>query len=168
MIPEPRRVAIHQAGHAVAQTLVGRRRFSVARVSIDAEPDEIRQGPTPRGEALLDRETFLGLYEYGLVTLAGIAAEECSLAQEGPVDDPVVALSDLAAWREQAWNALQDEARVELVSLNVMRKLREWMADDAVWQVVERLADALLVQGMLQGDQLRLILEPLEEFRGGN
>jgi hypothetical protein len=168
VIPEPRRVAIHQAGHAVAQTLVGRRRFSVARVSIEAEPDEIRQGPLPRGEALLDRETFLGLYEFGLVTLAGIAAEECCLAQEGPVDDPVVALSDLAAWREQAWNALQDEARVELVSLNVMRKLREWMADDAVWQVVERLADALLAQGMLQGDQLQHILEPLEEFRGGN
>lgn len=82
------------------------------------------------------------------------------------MDDPVVAMSDLAAWQEQAWNALQDEARVELVSLNVMRKLREWMADDAIWQVVERLADVLLAQGMLQGDQLQHILAPLEEFRG--
>jgi hypothetical protein len=166
MIPEPRRVAIHQAGHAVVQTLVGRRRFSVARVSIDAEPAEIGQGLPTRGEALLDRETFLGLYEFGLVTLAGIAAEERHLEQKEPMDDPLVALSDLAAWQEQAWNILQDEARVQLVSLNVMRKLREWMANTGVWHVVEQLADALLAQKTLQGDPLHHILAPLEEFRG--
>lgn len=167
MTPEPRRMAIHQAGHAVVQTLVGRRRFSVARVSIDVEPERISQGLPPRDEASLDREVFLGLYEYGLVTLAGIAAEERWLKQQGTVeDDPIVALSDLAAWQEQAWDTLQDEARVQLVGLNVMRKLRELFDNTALWPVVERLAEALVAEGMLEGDPLRAILEPLEDFRG--
>jgi hypothetical protein len=167
VIPEPHRAAIHQAGHAVVQTLVGRRRFAVSRVSIDAEPAEIRQGLPARGEALLDRETFLGLYEYGLVTLAGIAAEECYMVQEEPDDDPVVvALSDLDAWQEQAWNILQDEAKIQLVSLNVMRKLQEWMADNTIWRVIERLADTLLEQGMIEGEILLHILAPLEDFHG--
>lgn len=166
MTPEPHRVAIHQAGHAVVQTLVGRRRFAVASVTMDAEPAGIRYGLPARGQALLDRETFLGLYEFGLVTLAGIAAEDRYLAQDEPDADPVVALSDLAEWQEQAWDTLQDEARVGLVSLNVMRKLGEWMADDGIWCVVERLADALLEQGTLEGDPLQRILAPLEGFRG--
>jgi hypothetical protein len=166
VIPEPHRVAIHQAGHAVVQTLVGRRRFAVSRVSIDAEPDEIGQGLPTRGEALLDRETFLGLYEFGLVTLAGIAAEECYLEQKEASDDPLVALSDLVAWQEQAWNILQDGAKMQLVSLNVMRKLQEWMADNTIWRVIERLADTLLEQGMIEGDILLHILAPLEDFHG--
>src|SRR5690349_2978352 len=115
MIPEPKRVAIHQAGHAVVQTLVGRRRFAVTRVSVDGPCGDMWQDQPARGEALLDREILLGLYEFGLVTLAGIAAEDRYLAMEPPEADPVVALSDLAAWQEQAWNVLQDEARVQLV-----------------------------------------------------
>lgn len=167
MTPDPQRVAIHQAGHAVVQTLVGRRRFAVASVSLGVEPAGMRYDGLPaRGRALLDRETFLGLYEFGLVTLAGIAAEDRYLAQDEPDADPVVALSDLAEWREQAWDTLQDEARVGLVSLNVMRKLGEWMADDGIWRVVERLADALLEQGTLEGDPLQRILAPLEGFGG--
>ena len=167
MIPDPHRAAIHQAGHAVVQTLVGRRRFAVVCVSIDSEPGEIWQELPARGKALLDRETFLGLYEYGLVTMAGIAAEECYLAQGEPIENPVVAVSDLAAWQEQARKMLQDEAKVQLVSLNVMRKLHEWMTNYAIWRVVEQLADALLARGMLQGESLQRILAPIEEFRDG-
>jgi len=161
MIPEPKRVAIHQAGHAVVQTLVGRRRFAVTRVSVDGQCGEFWQDQPARGEALLDREVFLGLYEFGLVTLAGIAAEERYLATEPPEADPVVALSDLAAWQEQAWKVLQDEARVQLVSVNVMAKLDEWLAESRVWRVVERLAAELLAQGTIQGELLLQILSPL-------
>lgn len=161
MIPEPKRVAIHQAGHAVVQTLVGRKRFAVTRVSVDGPCGEIWQGRTARGEALIEREVLLGLYEFGLVTLAGIAAEERYLAMEPPEADPVVALSDLAAWQEQAWNVLQDEARMQLVSLNVMAKLDEWLAENAIWQVVERLATELLAQGTIEGELLQQILFPL-------
>ena len=161
MTPEPRRVAIHQAGHAVVQTLVGRGRFAVSSVSINAEPGDTWQGRPARGVALLDREAFLGLYEFGLVTLAGIAAEDLYLADQEPVENPVVALSDLAAWQEQAWDLLQDEGQVQLVSLNVMRKLEEWMRVTAIWRVIEQLAEALLEQGVLQGEQLQLLLAPL-------
>jgi hypothetical protein len=161
MIPEPRRVAFHQAGHAVVQTIAGSRRFAVERVSIDVEPVESWRGLPAQGESTLDREVILGLYEFGLVTLAGIAAEERYLADESQDGEPVVALSDLAAWQEQAWNVLQSEARVNLVSSNVMRRLQEWMEDDFVWRVVECLADTLLAEGTLQGEPLRLILSPL-------
>lgn len=154
-------MAIHAAGHAVVQTIVGRQRFAVTRVAIDVEPVASWRGLPAQGESLLDREAVLGLYEYGLVTLAGIAAEERYLAGMPPEADPVVALSDLAAWQEEAWNVLQSEARVDLVSRNVMRRLQEWMAADAVWQVVERLADALLTDGVLEGEPLRQMLSPL-------
>ncbi|MDD2539692.1 MAG: hypothetical protein PHH28_01445 [Desulfuromonadaceae bacterium] len=166
MIPDPHRIAIHQAGHAVVQTLVGRERFVVSSVSINADQCDAWEGLPALGKVLLDRKVFLRLYEFGLVTLAGIAAEDSFLLQEEPEENPVVALSDLAAWQEQAWVILQDAAKVQLVSLNVMRKLHEWMADDFIWRVVEQLADALLVHGMLEGDSLQHILAPIADFRG--
>lgn len=161
MIPEAQRVAIHQAGHAVVQTLVGRQRFAVARVSLDGEHGGTWRGLPAKGEAVLDREAKLGLFEFGLVTLAGIAAEDRYLAQQPPLVDPLVALSDLAEWQERAWEILQSEARVRLVGLNVMRKLHEWLADATIWQVVEQLAAALLDSGTVQGAVLQRILEPL-------
>lgn len=154
-------MAIHQAGHAVVQTIVGRRRFEVGRVSIDVEPGGVWRGRPALGEVLLDREALLGLYEFGLVTLAGIAAEERYLAQAPPDGEPVVALSDLAAWREEAWKVLRSDARVNLVSHNVMLRLREWLENSDTWRVVECLADALLAEGTVQGEPLRQILSPL-------
>jgi hypothetical protein len=154
-MPEQRRVAIHQAGHAVVQTLVGHGRFAVARVSLQGEHGGTWRGRPAQGEA------ELGLYEFGLVTLAGIAAENRYLAQGPPVADPLVALSDLAEWQERAWEVLKDAARVRLVGLNVMRKLEEWLSEGAIWKVVERLAEELQASGTVQGEDLRLILAPL-------
>jgi hypothetical protein len=161
MIPEQRRVAIHQAGHAVVQTLVGHGRFAVARVSLEGEHGGTWRGRPAQGEAALDREAELGLYEFGLVTLAGIAAENRYLALGPPVADPLVALSDLAEWQKRAWEVLQAAARVRLVGLNVMRKLEEWLAKSAIWGVVERLAEKLLASRTVQGEELRCILAPL-------
>ena len=166
MNPGPERMAIHQAGHAVVQTLVGRQRCTVARVSLDGPHCESWQGRPASGESYLDREVFFSLYEFGLVTLAGIAAEECIMAEGTEDGDPVVALSDLAAWQEQAWGVLQDEARVNLVSHNIMRKLHKWLDHDVIWQVVERLAGELLAQGTLVGEALQLILAPLRTWEG--
>ena len=167
MIPEPRRRAIHHAGHAVVQTIVGRGRFAVQHVALDAGTCGSWRGRPAQGQALLDREAFLGLYEFGLVTLAGIAAEERYLAGTPPDGEPVVALSDLAAWQEQAGDVLQSEARVDLVSRNVMGRLLEWLEDDTIWQVVECLAAALLAEGTVQGETLRKILSPLTEGSRG-
>jgi hypothetical protein len=161
MIPAPRRKAIHYAGHAVVQTIVGRGRFSVKHVALDDGTCCSWRGRPAQGQALLDREAFLGLYEFGLVTLAGLAAEERYLADVPPQVEPVVALSDLAVWQEQAGDELQSEARVDIVSRNVMDKLLEWLEDDTIWQVVECLADALLTEGTVHGETLRQILSPL-------
>lgn len=161
MTPEPRRVAIHQAGHAVVQTLLARDRFSVARVSLDGSHGSAWQGIPSLGEALLDREVLLSLYEFGLATLAGVAAEERYLAQLPPEDEPVVAISDLAEWQEAAEQVLETPARIDLVSRNLMRHLEETMADDATWRVVEQLADELLVHGTVAGDDLHRILGQL-------
>lgn len=166
MIPEPARLAIHQAGHAVVQTLVGGRRSAVRRVSLAGEHGAAWRGLPAAGEALLDQEILFGLYEFGLVTLAGIAAEERYLANSPPAAEPVVALSDLAAWQEQAWRVLGDEARVALVSRNVMRRLEEWLADGAIWPVVERLAAELLLRETVEGAELQQLLASLPG-RGG-
>jgi len=102
LTPEPRRQAIHQAGHAVAQALVGRDRFSVFRLAIGVEANASWPGQEARGAATLDREALLNIYEFGLVTLAGIAAEQRYLAARPPEAEPLIALSDLAEWQEQA------------------------------------------------------------------
>lgn len=167
MVPETKRVAIHQAGHAVVQTLVARGRFAVTRVSLDGEHGGTWKGRPAWGEAAIDRVTTLGLYEFGLVTLAGVAAENRYLSLRPPLPDPLVALSDLAQWQEQAWETFRDEARMRLVGLNIMRKLDEWFADSATWQVVERLADELLVSGTVHGDLLKRILAPLTKEQRG-
>lgn len=159
--PEPERMAIHQAGHAVVQAHVGRKRFKVKRLSLGVESNPDWPDREARGEAALDRETFLGIYEFGLVTLAGIVAEERYQAEQPPEQEPLVALSDIAEWQTRARQVFQDEAQIELVSLNVLQKLREWFADPAIWQVVEELAAALLRDGELDEGRIQPILDRL-------
>ncbi|GFO66957.1 hypothetical protein GMLC_05360 [Geomonas limicola] len=160
-LPEPRRRAIHHAGHAVVQILVARGRFAVERVAMDAEDCGSWRGYSAQGEAQLDREAFLGLYEFGLVTLAGLAAEERYLQETPHRGEAIFPLSDLALWQEQAWSVLGDDRRVGMVSSSIMERLHRWMEDARVWQVIETLAHALLAQGVLQGEALRHILAPL-------
>jgi len=159
--PEPRRMAIHQAGHAVAQALVGRDRFSVARVALGIENNAAWPDREAWGAADLDRETLLSIYEFGLVTLAGIAAEERYLAAQPPEAEPLVALSDLAAWQEEAGRHFEQPGPFRLVSLNVMRKLHEWFAEPAIWQTLEALAEALLERGELDQAEVQRLLAPL-------
>jgi len=161
MLSDQRRLAIHHAGHAVVQTLVSRGRYLVSRVSLDGPHDSLWHGRPTHGEAMLDREVFLGLYEFGLVTLAGIAAENRYMSGQPPEAEPLVALNDLAAWQEQAVEVLENDAQIRLVSINVLRKLQEWMADDGVWAVVINLAEELLASESVQGPQLQRILAPL-------
>lgn len=40
------------------------------------------------------------------------------------------------------------------------------MEDAAIWQVVETLADALLAEGIVQGEALRKLLAPLTPLAG--
>ncbi|WP_303720614.1 hypothetical protein [Malonomonas rubra] len=162
-VPEKSRVAIHQAGHAVAQALVGRGRFEVAHVSLASEHGGTWRGVPAVGDASIDREMVLGLYEFGLVTLAGIAAEERYQAMSDPEEEPLVAISDLADWHQQAWQVLQSEARIQLVGLNVMQKLQQWFANKQVWQVVESLARELLEKDSVQGARLQFLLAPLQQ-----
>lgn len=161
MRPPPERVAIHQAGHAVVQTLVGRGRFCVNRVSMEECDGDVWRGKPTVGESRLDREVLLGLYEFGLVTLAGIAAENRYLSRMAPQEEPLVAVSDLVAWREQAWEVLQDDGKVDLVGHNVMLKLEEWLAEPGVWGVVDAIAGKLLAGETLEGESLRQMLLPL-------
>jgi len=168
MIPDPRCRAIHHAGHAIVQTIVGQGRFAVQHVALDAATCGSWRGRPTQGQSLLDREAFLGLYEFGLVTLAGLAAEERYLADQPPEGEPLVPLSDMAAWQEQAWNVLQSEARVGIVSRTILLRLQKLFEDNRVWQVVETLADALLAEGQLSGEPLRKILSPLTERVDGN
>lgn len=160
-VPEKSRVAVHQAGHAVVQALVGRGRFEVSSVSLAGEHGCTWRGLPAVGEAAIDREAILGLYEYGLVTLAGIAAEERYQEMSEPEEEPLVAISDLSDWHQQASQVLQSEARIRLVGLNVMQKLQQWFADKKVWQVVETLSRELLEKDSVQGTRLKSILAPL-------
>lgn len=161
MIPDRKRMAIHHAGHAAIQTLVGRGDYKVARVTMGVEPDSSWRGCPSQGASNLDREVFLRLYEFGLVTLAGIAAEDRYMQDEPAGDDPVVAISDLVEWQEKAFEVLQDESKVDLVGMNVMRKLGEMFSVVETWDVVEALAEALVEHETVEGELLHKLLAPL-------
>jgi len=168
MTPDPRRVAVHQAGHAVAQALIGRDRFNVLRLAIGAEDNPAWPGRVARGSAVIDRPTQLNVYEFGLVTLAGIAAEERYLASRPPEAEPLVALSDLAEWQQQAGSVLGEAGKVDLVTRNVMRRLQLWFAEPEIWQVVENLVDELLVRGELADARLQRLLSRLPDARSAS
>lgn len=166
--PELQRMAIHQAGHAVVLALVGRDRFTVSRLALGLEANASWPGRPAWGASALDRETRLGIYQFGLVTLAGIAAEERYLAAQPPESEPLVALSDLAEWQQQAREVFGDAGKIRLVSLNVMRRLHQWFAEQAIWQVVECLAAELLAHGTLDITALQLILAKLPSSQPGS
>ena len=159
--PKFQRMAVHQVGHAVVQALVGRDRFAVSRLALGVEANASWPGRPAWGAAAVDRETRLSIYEFGLVTLAGIAAEERYLAAQPPEHEPLVALSDLAEWQQQAREVLLDAGKIRLVSLNVMRRLHLWFAEPAIWQVVEGLSAELLANGTLDATALRSLLAKL-------
>jgi hypothetical protein len=117
------------------------------------------------GDELLDREVFLSLYQFGLVTPAGVAAEERFLSQMSPGSDPVVALSDLAEWQDAAMPVLETAARFDMVSRNIMQRLEEILAVAAT--VVELLAAALQTHGSVAGDDLQRILGQLPSHSSG-
>ena len=78
-----------------------------------------------------------------------------------PEAEPLVALSDLAAWQEEAGRHFEQPGPFRLVSLNVMRKLHEWFAEPAIWQTLEALAEALLERGELDQAEVQRLLAPL-------
>lgn len=167
-VPEPRRVAIHQAGHAVAQALISRDRFNVFRLAMSVEANPAWPGRAARGTAAIDRTILLNIYEFGLVTLAGIAAEERYLETRPPEAEPLVALSDLAEWQQQAERVLGEAGKIDLVSRNVLRRLQVWFAEPEIWQVLEALADELLLRGELADVRLRRLLDRLPGAPGSS
>jgi hypothetical protein len=153
-LPDPERLAHHEAGHAVVQHWVARGRFCVTRVSLATDGNQVA------GSSLLDREVRLGLYEFGMVVLAGIAAENRYFSELPPPEGEVWgAVGDIDEWLGIARGALESEARVELVTRNLLRRLTTFFADQSTWATVCELANLLLTEGAVDGDRLHAILE---------
>jgi len=153
-LPDPDRLAHHEAGHAVIQHRVSKGRFHVTRVSLETRGDQVA------GSSLIDREIDLGLYEFGLVVLAGIAAENRYFREHPPDrEDMWGAVGDIEEWMAAAREALGSEARVEMVTANLMKRLRELFEDQATWGAVSELAGLLLMEGAVAGERLQAILE---------
>jgi hypothetical protein len=153
-MPSPARLAHHEAGHAVIQNRVARGRFSVTCVSLDTGDGRVA------GRSLIDREVTLGLYEFGLVTLAGIAAEN-RYFRDVPSDDGERwgAVGDTEEWLAAAREMLQSDARIEMVTKRVMQYLQNFFADGENWSVVTELAKLLLEEGTVKGERLHALLE---------
>jgi hypothetical protein len=153
-LPDPERLAHHEAGHAVVQHWVARGRFCVTRVSLATDGSQVA------GNSLLDREVRLGLYEFGMVVLAGIAAENRYYSERPPPEGEVWgAVGDIDEWLGMARGTLESEARVELVTRNLLRRLTTFFADQSIWATVCELANLLLTEGAVEGDRLHAILE---------
>ena len=152
-LPTTERLAHHEAGHAVVQHWISEGRFQVTRVALDSD------GETVAGSSLIDNNVTLGLYQFGLVVLAGIAAENryflLNNLHEG---DHWGAVGDIEEWLSAARDALQSEARVEIVTRNVLRRLREFFQAGTTWSVVSELAQLLISQGVVEGERLQGLL----------
>lgn len=153
-LPTPERLARHEAGHAVIQHRIANGRYRVTRVSLESDGQQVA------GSSLIDREVSLGLYEFGMVTLAGIAAENRYFREVSPLDGEVWgAVGDVEEWLATARTVLQSEAKVDLVTRNVMRRLTGFFDETANWRMVEELAGQLLEHGVIEGKQLDDILQ---------
>ncbi len=162
MHPEPERIACHQAGHAVMQSILARGRYRVAAVSLYGEGSCTVDRKQPCGFARLDRETELNLYEYGLAQLSGIAAENRFLREHPPEgEDLRGAVSDIQDWQDTAMGLYRDEGRVRMLSMNIMAKLDAIFNESPIWNVVNALAEALLEKQTVAGDELQAILAEL-------
>lgn len=153
-LPSPDRLAHHEAGHAVVQHWVARGRYRVTRVSLDSDGGELA------GSSQIDNEVTLGLYEFGLVVLAGIAAENRYLSEISPPEgEQLGAVGDIDEWLAQAADVLHSKARVDIVTGNVMRRLMNFFGERANWGRVTSLAKLLQAEGSVEGERLRKILE---------
>jgi len=154
-LPAPERLAHHEAGHAVVQHWVAKGRYRVTRVSLESDGQQVA------GSSLIDRDVTLSLYEFGLVTLAGIAAENRYFREFPPPDGEVWgATGDVDEWLAAARTNLESEARVDMVTRNVMRRLMGFFDEAANWRMVECLAEQLLVHGIVEGKRLNAVLMP--------
>lgn len=166
-MPNRERIAYHEAGHAVVQTLLGRGRFSVAEVSIFEGTSCVGEEFRVQGRSLLDVAADLNLYEFGLATLAGIAAENRYFEEHAATDADKRwgAASDLDEWESACRRLYPDERKVRLVGLNVMRKLSEMFADPDVWRVLRDLAGILVEKERVAGEELAEVLAGLTTLR---
>lgn len=154
-LPTPERLAHHEAGHAVIQHRVANGRYRVTRVSLESDGQQVA------GSSLIDREVSLGLYEFGMVTLAGIAAENRYFREFPPPEGEVWgAVGDVEEWLATAGSVLQSGARVDMVTRNVMKRLTDFFDEAANWRMVEELAEQLLEHGVVEGKRLDDILMP--------
>jgi len=153
-LPTPERLAHHEAGHAVVQHWISEGRFRVTRVALDTD------GLQVAGSSLIDQEVTLGLYQFGLVTLAGIAAENRYFEDHpAPEGERWGAVGDVEQWMAAAADLLQSKARVEMVTGNVLRRLADFFQQPGTWGVVSELAGLLLEQGAVEGESLQDVLQ---------
>lgn len=153
-LPTPERLAHHEAGHAVVQHWISEGRFRVTRVALDTD------GLQVAGSSLIDQEVTLGLYQFGLVTLAGIAAENRYFEDHpAPEGERWGAVGDVEQWMAAASDLLQSKARVEMVTGNVLRRLADFFQQPGTWGVVSELAGLLLEQGAVEGESLQDVLQ---------
>jgi hypothetical protein len=163
MMPQRQRIAYHEAGHAVVQTMIGRGRFMVSEVSLHEGTLCVGDGLRQQGCPLLDCAGDLNLYELGLAALSGIAAEHRRFEDDAPAEEDRrwETVSDMAEWKNVCRRHYPAECRVRLMGLNVMRKLDEIFAEPKVWRVVEGLAGRLLEKDVVAGEELHRILAGL-------
>jgi len=160
-LPTPERLAHHEAGHAVVQHWISQGRFRVTRVALDTD------GAQVAGSSLIDQEVSLGLYHFGLVTLAGIAAENRYFDEHpAPEGERWGAVGDIEEWMSVASDVLEERAKVELVTGNVMRRLADFFQQQGTWSAVSELAQLLLAEGVAEGERLQIILQRQRENAG--
>jgi hypothetical protein len=166
MIPSRERIAYHEAGHAVVQTLLGRGRFEVAEVSIVSNFSCINENFRVQGRTLLAENEDLNVYEFGLATLAGIAAENRYFEENPPSDEDRLwgAVGDIEEWEGTCRSLYPEEGKAHLVGLNVMHKLQQIFDDPVVWKVLSELAAALVAAETVKGDELKGLLSGLSNI----
>lgn len=165
MIPSRERIAFHEAGHAGVQALLGRGRFDVTEVSIKPGSSCIDENFRVQGHALLSGNENLTLYEFGLVTIAGIAAENRYFEENPPSDDERLwgALGDIEEWESACRRLYPDERQAQLVGLNVMRKLQQIFDNPLVWKVLSEIALVLTAKETLMGEELKELISKLSD-----
>jgi hypothetical protein len=77
-------------------------------------------------------------------------------------------VGDIEEWISAASDLLENKARVEMVTGNVLRRLEEFFQLQTTWSAVTELAHLLLAEGAVEGDRLQAILQQSVQRSGAD
>lgn len=171
IISKLRQSAIHEAAHTVVATMihpgiVAEVFISDTAVNVTEVYDEVNITVTGLTGGVRFHKIQTTVFENGLIAYSGFFAECENLYRTGASLEPLLpqirqqAAHDIDRYQALLQSEGLSDGEIQSVVIDIGAQLKHYF-DNGVWEVVEKVADALLVHGHLTGGE---VLELLKDF----